>query len=74
MRELILLPILLLIVSCCTPDKPVAAIKPFHYNRNIIWKAYDCDCNKDIDYWQHYDENGKFGSKIYTKGNEGKCE
>lgn len=58
---------------CCDPDKPVAEIN--HINAiSLDVKGFDCDCDSDIDYWLHYKDGKPFGSRFYTKGNEGKCE
>ena len=78
MKKAIFIVILItLLYGCCNPNKPVAMIyhtfKTYEDGFNIV-KGYDCDCDSDIDYWQHYDGDEPFGPKIYTKGKEGKCE
>lgn len=83
MKRIILITTLLVVYiltqGCCDPNKPVAMIyhkfKSYDSNSFIIVKGFDCDCDSDIDYWQHYDrDTDPFGPKMYTKGNEGKCE
>jgi hypothetical protein len=37
----------------CNPDKPVATI----IDHNFIMKAFDKDCDKQIDYWIYYDKD-----------------
>jgi len=66
--------LIILLTGCCTPERPVATIKPYLQNENIDIKGYDCNCDSDIDYWQYYDGDTPIGDKLYTKGNEGKCE
>ena len=79
MKRIILIAILfiiyILIQGCCDPNKEVVTIKPFYMSQNIDLKGYDCNCDADIDYWQHYRNDVEFGNKIYTKGyNTTKCE
>ena len=66
--------ILLILVGCCNPERPVAIIKPYLYNENIDLKGYDCNCDNDIDYWQYYDGDTPIGDKLYTEGNYKRCE
>lgn len=69
---LIILLIFFILGCCCDPERPVAEIN--HNTSLLDVKGFDCDCDSDIDYWQHYDGDEPFGSRIYTKGNQGKCK
>ena len=72
---ILILMLIILLMGCCNPDKVVVSIKPFYQSQNIDLKGYDCDCDAEIDYWQHYRNDVEFGSRIYTKGyNTTKCD
>lgn len=66
MKYLLLLVLVLAHACTCTPDKPVATIQPFFNTPGMVVKGFDEDCDKDIDYWQHYLNGRKVGRRSYV--------